>query len=84
MINIDETHTQHTHWKQNVGRPKLYHTDDELATAKRTYSNRWYQQNKEKKIARVVLYQQLNRDRINLCRRRRYLNNKAAQTQEDV
>jgi hypothetical protein len=84
MNNINETHTQQSHWKQNVGRPKLYYTEDEIATAKRGYSNRWYQQNKEKKIARVVLYQQQNRDRVNLCRRMRYLNNKTTQNQEEV
>ena len=35
---------------RNAGRPKLYNTEDEIATAKRECSNKWYQQNKEKRI----------------------------------
>ena len=79
MSNIDEKPPTSLYHIQNVGRPKLYYTEDEIATAKRECSNRWYQQNKEKSIARVILYQQQNRDRVNLYRRMRYANNKTSQ-----
>ena len=48
MCNIDEKQLTELHKIQNVGRPKLYYTEDEISTAKRECSNRWYQQNKEK------------------------------------
>ena len=72
MCNIDEKQLTELHQIQNVGRPKLYYTEDEISTAKRECSNRWYQQNKEKRISRIKLYQQKNRDTINSQRRIRY------------
>ena len=72
MCNIDEKQLTELHKIQNVGRPKLYYTEDEISTAKRECSNRWYQQNKDKRISRIKLYQQQNRDTINSQRRIRY------------
>jgi hypothetical protein len=83
MCNIDEKQVTELHHIKNVGRPKLYYTEDEIATAKREYSNRWYQQNKEKRISRIKLYQQLNRDTINSQRRIRY-SKKTTQGQETI
>ena len=79
MINIDEKQLIPPHHIQNVGRPKLYYTEDEIATAKREYSNRWYQQNKEKRISQIKLYQQQNRDAVNSQRRIRYAKHKNSQ-----
>jgi hypothetical protein len=72
MCNIDEKQITPLHHIHNVGRPKLYYTEDEIATAKREYSNRWYRQNKEKRISRIKSYQQQNRDAINSQRRVQY------------
>ena len=84
MINIDKKQLP-LHHIQNVGRPKIHHTEDEIATAQREYSNRWYQQNKEKRIARILLYQRQNRDRVNSQRRIRYANKpKEITLQEDA
>lgn len=83
MCNIDEKQLTELHHIQNVGRPKLYYTEDEIATAKRGCSNRWYQQNKEKRISRIKLYQQQNRDTINSQRRIRY-GKKPTQGQETI
>ena len=79
MCNIDEKHLTPLHHIQNVGRPKLYYTEDEIATAKRGCSNRWYQQNKEKRISRIKLYQQQNRDAVNSQRRIRYAKHQNSQ-----
>ena len=73
MCDIDEKQLTPLHNIRNVGRPKLYNTEVEIATAKRECSNKWYQQNKEKRMSRIKLYQQQNRDTINTQRRIRYV-----------
>ena len=84
MYNIDEKQPTPLHHIQNVGRPKLYYTENEIATANRECSNRWYQQNKEKTIARVKLYQQQNRDAVNSQRRIRYAKHKNSQLEDNT
>ena len=84
MCNIDEKQLPPLHHIQNVGRPKLYYTEDEIATAKRECSNRWYQQNKEKRISRIKLYQQQNRDAVNSQRRIRYAKHQNSQPEDNT
>ena len=84
MCNIDVKHTTPIHHIQNVGRPKLYYTENEIATAKRECSNRWYQQNKEKRISRIELYQQQHRDAANSQRRIRYAKHKNSQPEDNT
>lgn len=84
MCNIDVKHTTPTHHIQNVGSPELYYTEDEIANAKREYSNRWYQQNKGKRISQIELYQQQNRDAVNSQRRIRYAKHNNSQPEDNT
>ena len=84
MSNIDEKQPTPLHHIQNVGRPKLCYTEDEIATAKRECSNRWYQQNKEKRRSRIKLYQQQNRDAVNSQRRIRYAKHQTSQPEDNT
>ena len=84
MCDIDKKQLTTLRNIRNAGRPKLYNTEDEVATAKRECSNKWYQQNKEKRISRIKLYQQQNRDTVNLQRRIRYAEHKTQQQNDNI